>query len=98
MMDPIDVIGLMVAVFLDVFGLLCAHPSLEIFSFIPDVIGFAFFAVWTSIKNKEANFSILKSKKSRRKFLMTFVGEAIPFVGMLPFWTIFVISEIRAKK
>jgi len=72
---------LMIAIFLDIFGLICTITVVgEVLSFIPDVIGFIFLGV---------------NKKQAKGFYLSFAGELIPFVGALPFWTIYVMSEIR---
>jgi len=75
---------LMIAIFLDIFGLICAITVVgEVLSFVPDVIGFAFLGV---------------NKKQAKGFYLSFVGELIPFVGAAPFWTFYVMSEIKAEE
>jgi len=73
---------LIIAIFLDIFGLICAITVVgEVLSFIPDVVGFVLLGA---------------TKKQTKNFILSFIGELIPFVGALPFWTIYVISEIKS--
>jgi len=103
--SPINLVGLLVAIFLDLFGVLCLLFNYifgtligEALSAIGDLIGAFFFAIWCSVKSGDvASLKSVKNKKRVIKFLLTFFGEAIPFIGALPFWTIFVLSEILGK-
>jgi len=108
--SPINLVGLLVAIFLDLFGVLCLLFNYifgtligEALSAIGDLIGAFFFAIWCSVKSgdvaslKSVKNKSVKNKKRVIKFLLTFFGEAIPFIGALPFWTIFVLSEILGK-
>lgn len=38
-----------------------------------------------------------KASKKGLKFVLAMFGELIPFLGALPFWTIFVYSELKQK-
>ena len=38
-----------------------------------------------------------RASKRGIKFFVAMLGELIPFLGALPFWTIFVVSELRKK-
>ena len=38
-----------------------------------------------------------RASKRGIKFFAAMLGELIPFLGALPFWTIFVVSELRKK-
>jgi hypothetical protein len=98
-LEPIDLLGVSVAIFLDVFGLLCfaldfLNPAIgELLSLIPDFIGAIFFTVWSFCKGGRA----IITKKRVLKFVGSLVGEILP-TGFLPFWTIFILSELRSKK
>ena len=38
-----------------------------------------------------------RASKSGLKFFAAMIGELIPLLGALPFWTIFVVSELKEK-
>jgi hypothetical protein len=38
-----------------------------------------------------------RASKRGFKFLLAMLGELIPLLGALPFWTMFVVSELREK-
>ena len=81
--SPAAIIKLIIAIFLDIVGLICAITIVgEIFSFILDILGFILLGA---------------TKKQTKNFILSFIGELIPFVGALPFWTFYVISEIRSE-
>ena len=100
----IDVLGLL-CLFLDIlFGIG------EIFSFILDISGFIIFGLWALAKGESLSISSVKkkgkaaraakkalAKKIGKRFAFTFIGELIPFLGALPFWTIFVYSIIKSS-
>ncbi len=104
--SPINLVGLLMAVFLDLFGILCLLFNYifgvligEALSTISDLIGIVFFALWCSVKSGGiVSLKSVKNKKRIVKSLLTFLGETIPFIGALPFWTIFVLSEILSNK
>ncbi len=89
------VADLILAIALDIFGILCLLLSAlgpvgaflgESLSFIPDIIGFVFLS----------HFSFKRMKG--KKFLLAFIGELVQFVGALPFWTFFVLSDYVLSK
>ena len=81
--SPAGIMKLIIAIFLDIFGLICAITVVgEVFSFILDILGFVLLGA---------------TRKQTKGFWLTFIGELIPFVGALPFWTLYVISEIRSE-
>jgi|AntAceMinimDraft_16_1070373.scaffolds.fasta_scaffold00705_4 hypothetical protein len=74
---------LFIAMSLDFAGLVCAVSVVgEIFSPIVDVLGFILLGA---------------SRKKTKNFVLSSIGESIPFVGALPFWTMYVRSEIKSE-
>ena len=81
----------------------------EIISFILDFSGFIIFGLWALAKGESLSISSVKkkgkaaravkkafAKKIGKRFAFAFAGELIPFVGALPFWTMFVYSIIKS--
>jgi len=119
--SPDGFVMLIIAIALDVFGILClvldfiAGPKIgELVSGIPDIAGFIIFGFWSFIKStqqpptpktaKKMKKTALKTasiqaealkKKYGRWFFASFIGEIIPFVGALPFWTIYVYTALK---
>jgi len=93
------IMRLLIAIMLDVFGIICGAlsamglagiPALilvaEILSFIPDALGFAFLNPKMGLSgSKKLKGSI--SKKANKRFIITFILELLPS-GFLPVWTI----------
>lgn len=95
----------MFAVILDAVGVICLmidfmNPTIgEAISFICDLVGFFIFSIWSFFKGRGlGSLQTIKGRKNTvKRFLISFFGETLPFVGALPFWTIFVISEIKSN-
>lgn len=103
-LSPLNLVGLIVAMLLDIFGLLCLFfdyifgPFIgEALSLISDFAGAIFFSFWSLVQS--GGLVTKKSAKKRiMKLIVTFFGETLPFLGALPFWTIFIITEILSKQ
>ena len=90
-------LGFLMAIPLDVASIGCSILTYvigfsgELFNLIFDLIGVGFFIPWSAIKNKD--FRVWRNKKLLRKIGGVAVGKALPIP--LPFWTIYVITELR---
>ncbi|MBU3913297.1 MAG: hypothetical protein KKE50_04350 [Nanoarchaeota archaeon] len=70
-------------------------------SFVPDILGLILIGGSEMFMKRRQSFSQAKTvgtsavsnakKQSGLKFLGTFIGELLPFVGAFPFWTIHVL-------
>jgi len=77
----------------------------ETLSFIPDILGFIFLGLGGNVLKEPRNIirdkriskpnATKKIKRGRLKFFLSFLGELTPFLGALPFWTFYVISESK---
>jgi hypothetical protein len=69
----------------------------EILSFFPDIMGFIFlnpaFGLSGSKKLKSSALQKVGLKKAKKRFIITFILELLPF-GILPVWT---INELISK-
>lgn len=80
------------------FFMKLAAITLDIISFVPilgsvtDFVAATLFGIWF------AHHGVSVMRKRPLGFIMTFVAEFIPFVEMLPFWSIFVWSTIKRDK
>lgn len=106
--SPEGIMMLIFAGFLDVMGLCELLFSLigkinplggatimgEAISTISDIIGLIIIGGWSIIRGK-ADLKSLKRKRVGLRFGFTFLGEATPFIGILPFWTIYVYSILK---
>ena len=93
----LDVMGLCELLFLLIGGMKLLGGSTvigEMISTISDVIGLIIIGGW-SIMRSGGDLKSLKRKRVGLRFGFTFLGEAIPFVGILPFWTIYVYSILK---
>ena len=103
--SPMDMMAVIVAIFLDAIGLIAYLISFlglsglgEPISSISDIAGAILFTAW-SIYKGGGIISARKNKKRITKLILSTIGESIPLLplGALPFWTIFVVSELRSK-
>lgn len=62
----------------------------ETISTITDMVGLVVIGGWSIIRG--GGLGALRKRKTGLKFGLSFLGEAIPFIGALPFWTIYVYS------
>lgn len=100
---PEAVIMLPIAVLLDVLGLLEFIPIVgNIISLIADLIGVIFIGGWLFFRSG----TIQATPKAAARFQKTarvvkwlrplaFIGEFIPYVGILPLWTLLVFFELQ---
>jgi len=69
----------------------------EVLSFFPDILGFIFLnpalGLSGSKKLKSSTLQKVGLKKAKKRFIITFILELLPF-GILPVWT---INELIAK-
>lgn len=65
----------------------------EIISSVTDIIGLVVIGGWSIIRGG-GNLRALRKRRTGLKLGLSFLGEAIPFVGVLPFWTIYVYSAL----
>lgn len=79
----LDVVGAIAFLFNIVFGMG------EILSWISDAIGMVFIGGWLFIRSGKI------VSKSGKNFALATLGEVFPFLGVLPFWTLLVYSELK---
>jgi hypothetical protein len=98
--SPLGASMILIALLLDLFGLFCLALDLagdsdlgESLSIIPDILGAILLGGFSFLGQKRRTRKILKKRGG--KFLLTFLGELTPFLGGLPFWTIYVYSELK---
>lgn len=105
-LGPTSLIGIIAALGLDVIGIIClilnfvVRPEVgEGLSSISDFAGGVFFTIWSIARG--GGIVTAKAKKQAKsrilKLILSFIGESIPYIGSLPFWTIFVFSEIKKE-
>jgi predicted permease len=94
-----EIMAVIASFVLDLFGFFCLIISLggdadlgETLSLIPDFLGFIFLGGWTAFKSVKG-----VGRKVRKKFFLTFLCELFPFIGGLPFWTIYTFSNLKSK-
>ena len=93
----LDVMGLCELLFLLIGGMKFLGGSTvigETISTISDVIGLIVIGGWSIMRGRR-DLKSLKRKRVGLRFGLTFLGEAIPFVGILPFWTIYVYNTLK---
>jgi len=97
-MSDISPVILITAIMLDIFGLFCLILTFTVgatigegLSFVPDILGLIIIGGSEMFMKRRQSFSKAK-KQAGLKFLGTFIGELLPFIGALPFWTIHVLS------
>lgn len=105
-LNPADLVAVAFAIILDSFGFLCLFLNYifgtvlgENLSSVSDSIGAFIFGAWIIATSGgiRAAFNVRKSKGKVVKYILTFVGESLPFVGALPFWTIYIFSVIKKR-
>lgn len=99
---------LIVAITLDLFGVICLIITLtigpeigEMLSFVPDYMGLIIIGGFELYSRRRAFFKKAKGmqkgvsvgKKKGLKFFSGFIGELLPIIGAMPFWTIYVITS-----
>lgn len=99
---------LIVAITLDLFGVICLIITLtigleigEMLSLVPDYMGLIIIGGFELYSRRRAFFKKAKGmqkgagvvKKKGFKFFGSFVGELLPLIGAMPFWTIYVITS-----
>ncbi|MFH1451310.1 MAG: hypothetical protein ABIF89_01730 [bacterium] len=100
-----EIIILFLAIFLDIVNLILICVALDDF-FICDIVGLIFIGGWIFVKHRELKTTSKTSQKitaqftkwtKRMKWLrpMSFLLELIPYVGVLPCWTILTLSEFK---
>lgn len=105
-LNPSSLIGIIAAIGFDVVGIICLainfiiRPEIgEGLSAISDWAGGIFFTIWSLVRG--GGIVTAKSKKQAKsrilKLILSFLGETIAYIGSLPFWTIFVLSEIKKE-
>jgi hypothetical protein len=99
-MSEISPIMLLLAIGLDAFGIFCIILTFTLgsvgimLSFVPDALGLILIGGREFFMSRRKKF--LKSKTVRKqglKFAGTLIGEILPYVGALPFWTFYVIRN-----
>lgn len=94
-MSPEGASIMMVALFLDILGLIGLIPIIgQILSYIPDVLGIAVIGIWAWFRMGEMPVTKKFSKFLKRPALVM-VGELIPVVGILPFWSAYVFFKLK---
>lgn len=105
--NPSSIIGIIAALGLDIVGIIClmfnfiVRPEVgEGLSFISDFVGAVFFTMWSLTRG--GGIITAKSKKQAKsrilKLILSYIGETIAYIGSMPFWTIFVFSEIKKEQ
>ena len=93
------IIMLIIAILLDLFGLLCFILSFFgvgiAISFLPDLIGGFTIGPWSLLKKGGGVKGIAKGLgKKALKFIIAQITELIPFLGdIAPSWTILVLTS-----
>ena len=91
---------LLTAVMIDILGLFFAFLSfltgtlatpLEV---VPDIMGMATLGFWYYLKTGEVAVGE-RFKKLFKKQRLTWLGEFLPFVGAVPFWTLWVVKTLK---
>ncbi len=106
-LGPSSLIGIIAALGLDVIGIIClvlnfvVRPEVgEGLSSIVDFAGGVFFTIWSITRG--GGIVTAKAKKQAKgrilKLILSFFGETIAYIGSLPFWTIFIFSEIKGEE
>lgn len=97
-----EAIMLIIAVIVDLMGLSEFVPVVgNVISFISDIFGIIFFGTWMLFRSQQAQITGRAATRVGRltrslRWLrpLAFIGELIPFVGILPLWTIIVFLEL----
>lgn len=105
--SPEAVLMLIIAVIVDLVGLLEFIPVVgSVISLISDIFGIIFFGAWMLFRSQRVAVTARTAERvakvgrwaRRLRWLrpLCFIGEFIPFVGILPLWTLLVYSELQS--
>ncbi len=93
----LDIMGLCELLFFLIGGINFLGGSTvigEIISTITDIIGLIVIGGWSIIRGG-GDLTSLKRKRMGLRFGLSFLGEATPGIGILPFWTIYVYNTLK---
>ncbi len=98
--SPEGVLMLTLAIIFDVGGLVEFIPIIgTFFSFLSDIIGLLVIGGWTFFRSQTVAVTKRAATRGTRvlRWLrpLAFIGEFIPFVGILPLWTVVVYFELK---
>lgn len=103
--SPEAIIMMPLAILLDLIGLILVIFALDDF-FITDIIGITIIGSWTFFRSQQVQMTqraqqrIGKAAKQARRLKwlrpLMIIGEFIPYVGVLPCWTVLVYFELKA--
>mgnify|MGYP005850875927 CR=1 FL=1 len=97
---PEGILMISLAIMIDLAGLVEFIPVVgNVISFIADLVGIIFIGGWMFFRSQQV--TVTKRAVTRMTRLLrwlrplAFIGEFIPFVGILPLWTIVVYFELQ---
>lgn len=101
--SPEGLLMLTLAVIVDLAGLAEFIPVVgTIISFVSDMVGIIFIGGWMFFRSQTVTVTKRAAVRATRALRwlrwlrpLAFVGEFIPFVGILPLWTIIVYLELK---
>lgn len=98
--SPEGVLMIALAVIIDLTGLAEFIPVVgTIISFMSDMVGIIFIGGWMFFRSQTVTVTKRAAVRGTRALRwlrpLAFVGEFIPFVGILPLWIIIVYLELR---
>ena len=97
--SPEGIMMMLIAVALDAPAVILLIFGLDDF-FILDAIAVVTIGLWFLIRSFSVEATSEMTKMGRRvrtlRFILFFFGEAIPYVGVLPLWTVFTYLELKS--
>jgi hypothetical protein len=97
-LSPETLFMLPLAVVIDLVGIILICFGLDDVG-ITDAIGAIFIGGWLLIRRGKLEVKVSKKDtKTLVRFGKTFIGELIPYLGALPFWTITVVGILGEPK
>ena len=101
--SPEGLLMLTLAVIVDLAGLAEFIPVVgTIISFVSDMVGIIFIGGWMFFRSQTVTVTKRAAVRGTRALRwlrwlrpLAFIGEFIPFVGILPLWTIIVYLELK---
>lgn len=102
--SPEAVLMITIAIIVDLVGLLEFIPVAgSVISLISDIFGIIFFGAWMFFRSQRIEITGRAAARVGRlarslRWLrpLCFIGELIPFAGILPLWTLLVYFELQS--
>jgi len=92
--SPELIIFLPLALMLDAIGIVLVLFGLDDLGIL-DTVGLFSLGAWIWLRDGTRMISPKKMRKKGFRFLGTYIGESIPYLGALPFWTIMTLFTLK---